>query len=127
MRTRLLSLALAGLWITLSEFLRNEILFKGQWVARYAALGLTFETRPLNGILWTVWSFALAFVLDQLMGRFSFKSAVALTWLAAFVLMWITLFNLQVLPPRLLLAAVPLSLLEVVVAGLVLAKARPRA
>jgi len=36
--------------------------------------------------------------------------------------MWITVYNLQVLPVRLLIVAVPLSLLEVLVAGIIIRK-----
>jgi hypothetical protein len=125
-KSRIIPLTLAGLWITLSEFLRNEILFKSYWVAHYAALGLHFETLPLNGILWTAWSFGLAFLIQQLLRKFTFAGAVGLAWLAAFALMWITAYNLQVLPLGLLFFAVPLSGLEVAVAAVILRRSGPR-
>lgn len=121
-RHGLLAAATAGVWIVASEFARNELLFRTTWVDHFAALGLKFETLPLNGILWTVWSFALAYVIFALLRKFPFREAVFISWLAAFFMMWLTLHNLQVLPLRLLVAAVPLSVLEVVVAAAIIRK-----
>ena len=119
MKKTILSVFLSGIWITASEFVRNEFLLKGYWVAHYQSLNLKFETLPFNGILWLVWSFILAYVIIELLKYFSFLHTLLIAWLAAFVMMWITVYNLQVLPLKLLLAAVPLSLLEVVVAELI--------
>ncbi|NMD06989.1 MAG: hypothetical protein GYA66_03315 [Phyllobacteriaceae bacterium] len=121
-RVAILPLAAAAVWITASEFLRNEILFKSYWTGHFSGLGLQFATTPVNGALWVAWSVSLALVLQQLLGRFSVRSAVALAWLAAFPMMWFALFNLQVLPVSLLAFAVPLSLLEVVVAAFIIRK-----
>lgn len=108
---------LSGLWITISEFIRNELLFKSYWTNHYQSLHLIFETKPINGMLWMVWSFLLAFFLSKMIVKFSKLEAIGLTWLVAFVMMWITIFNLQVLPITLLLFAIPLSLLEVWIAA----------
>ena len=107
---------LAGVWITISEFVRNEVLFKSSWTDHYRVLNLTFETKPLNGFLWVVWSMLFAWVLSQLREKFSMRESMAIGWTAAFVMMWITAYNLQVLPIGLLMIAVPLSLLEIFVA-----------
>ncbi len=107
---------LAGVWITISEFVRNEVLLKYFWIDHYRALNLTFETKPLNGFLWVVWSMLFAWVLSQLREKFSMRESTALGWVTAFVMMWITAYNLQVLPIGLLMVAVPLSLLEIFVA-----------
>jgi hypothetical protein len=112
----------AGIWVTISEFVRNEFLFKSYWASHFSAIGLTFETLPLNGLLWMAWSFVLSYLIFRLLQKFSFKETVFLAWLAAFLMMWITAFNLQVLPVSLLLFAVPLSILEVTVAGLIIEK-----
>ena len=120
MKNSVVAVAAAGLWITLSEFARNEFLFKTAWVDHYQSLGLAFETRPVNGALWLVWSFLLAYVLHRLLRVFGSARAVVLAWLAAFVMMWIAMYNLQVLPLALLVYAVPLSLIEVVVAAMIL-------
>jgi hypothetical protein len=117
MKKSLLALCVAGLWITASEFIRNELVFKSYWTGHYANLGLKFATLPVNGILWTVWSFVFAAIIAKLLSKFTFLESVAYAWVAGFVLMWICLYNLQVLPSGLLYFAVPLSLLEVTVAA----------
>jgi hypothetical protein len=113
MKKSILKIALAGIWITFSEFLRNELIFKSYWVDHFQSLGLEFKTLPVNGIFWMVWSFLLAYVIYKLMKVFSIKETIMVSWIAAFVMMWITVFNLQVLPLTLLIFAVPLSLVEV--------------
>lgn len=115
---------ISGIWITISEFLRNEFIFKSYWINHFSSLGLVFKTLPLNGILWMVWGFSLSCVLYRLLQKFSFKEAILLSWIPAFFMMWITIYNLQVLPLELLLFAVPLSLVEIFVAGIIIRKIR---
>lgn len=122
MKKSLTAIVTAAAWITISELVRNELLLKSYWVEHYARLGLKFATLPINGILWTVWSLGLAVLIAKLCQTYSFWETVAYVWLAAFVMMWICLFNLQVLPLGLLLAAVPLSLFEVVIAAAIVRK-----
>ncbi len=47
---------------------------------------------------------------------------VFLSWLSAFVMMWVAIGNLGVLPFSILYAAVPLSLLEVFIASFIIKK-----
>jgi hypothetical protein len=122
MKNTLLRVFSAGIWISLSEFLRNEILFKAYWVGHFYSLGLRFETLPINGALWIAWSFSLAYLVFRLLQRFSLLEAVSLAWLPAFAMMWISLYNLQVMPVPLLLFAVPLSILEVTVAAAIIGR-----
>lgn len=116
MRLRYISIFITGLWITVSEFFRNELLFKHLWIDHYHSIGLEFTTSPINGILWTVWSFLFAWLLSQWLEKFSTNQTFFYSWLSVFVMMWITAYNLQVFPISLLLTAMPLSLLEVWVA-----------
>lgn len=122
MRKTILPVTLAGFWIVISEFIRNEFFFKHYWVSHFKVLNLGFETRPVNGVLWMVWSFTFAWVIARLLQRFSFKETFILAWLVGFAMMWPVLYNLQVLPRTLLFFAIPLSLLEVVVAELIITK-----
>jgi hypothetical protein len=123
MKKPFLAIIIAGIWITVSEFLRNELLFNSYWVNHFSSLGLKFATLPINGMLWMIWSFILAFIIFNLLKKYSFKETMLISWLAAFVMMWITIYNLQVLPLMLLVFAVPLSIIEVLVAGLIIRKA----
>jgi O-antigen/teichoic acid export membrane protein len=127
MKNTIIPVFFAGIWITLSEFIRNELLFKSYWVNHFSSIGLVFETLPINGILWAVWSFVLAYVIYKLLQKFSIKETILLSWLMAFVMMWIVIFNLQVLPLLLLLVAIPLSLIEIFVAVIIIRELQKRA
>ncbi|MCB2205845.1 hypothetical protein KQI65_13960 [bacterium] len=120
-----LAVIVAGLWITLSEFVRNELLFKSYWTEHYASLGLTWPSDPVNGMLWLVWSLVFAGALFWISRKFSFFQTFMLGWLVGFVLMWLVIGNMQVLPMGILTYAIPLSLLEVLIAVLILTKMAP--
>ncbi len=120
MKNSFLPIFFAGIWIAFSEFIRNELIFKGFWINHYKAIGLTFKTTPINGVLWIVWSFFLAFLIYELLKKFSFARTIFLSWLSSFFMMWLTTYNLQVLPLKLLIFAVPLSLIEILIAGFII-------
>lgn len=107
----------AGLWISFSEFVRNQLLFSHLWVEHYRNLGLQFPAGPVNGILWCAWSLVFAAIIYAVAQKFSLWQTTLLVWVAGFVLMWLAIGNLNVLPLNLLYAAVPLSLLEAFIAA----------
>jgi hypothetical protein len=121
-KRNLLPIILSGLWITVSEFLRNEFLLKSYWVDHFNSIGLVFETLPVNGILWMIWSFMLAYLILKLREKFSYRETLILSWIPAFVMMWIVIYNLQVLPLMILVFTIPLSLLEIVIAIIIIKK-----
>lgn len=125
MNKSFLAILVTGIWVNVSEFFRNELLFKSLWTEHYQSLGLTFPTQPINGVLWGLWGFVFAGMMFMLSRRFSLLNTVLIGWVMGFVLMWITLWNLSVLPAGLLLYAVPLSLLEVLVAAYLCKKIAP--
>jgi hypothetical protein len=100
----------AGLWMTLVQFVQNQLLFLGLWQDLFRSHGQLFATAPLNGMLWTVWSLLHAYLVRELLATRRFGQAVFGAWLISFVMMWCALYNLQALPLQLLLAAVPISL-----------------
>lgn len=108
-----LTVLLVGLWINLSEFLRNEILLKSLWESHYQSLGLAFPSAPVNGMVWVAWGFLFAATLYLASRRLSALQATLLCWLITFPLMWLVLWNLHVLPEGLLTYAAPLSAFEV--------------
>ena len=107
----------AAAWISVSEFFRNQLVFSRLWIAHYKNLGLKFPFAPINGILWGVWSLVFAAIIYVLAQKFSLWQTTLLAWVAGFVLMWLVIGNLNVLPPKLLIPAVPLSLVEAFVAS----------
>ena len=106
------SVLAAGIWINISEYVRNELLFKSYWVEHYQSLGMTFPSEPLNGVVWMVWGFMFAGVIFTISRKFTLFQTVLLCWFAGFVLMWIVIWNMNVMPSGILRFAVPLSLLE---------------
>ena len=122
MKKSLLPIIIAGIWITISEFVRNELLYKSMWINHYKLLGLTFKTLPINGIFWFLWSIILSFLIYILLQKYSFIESLIISWFTTFIMMWLTIYNLQVLPLNILVAAVPLSILEVIVAGFIIQK-----
>lgn len=118
MKPWLLATLAAGVWINLSEFTRNELLFKRLWLEKYAALGLAFPSAPANNALWGVWGFLFAGSIALMARRLPLGTTLGLAWVQGFLLMWIVIGNLNVLPFGLLPYAVPWSLVEVGVATL---------
>ncbi len=120
-----LAIVFAGLWVNASEFFRNEVLVKSEWLGHYQSLGLTFPSAPLNGMVWMVWGFLFALAIFIVSRKFDLLQTTLLCWLMAFVLMWIVAWNLSVLPLGLLIYAIPLSVLEVFVGAYLCKKFAP--
>ncbi|HMY33346.1 MAG TPA: hypothetical protein PKL30_04600 [Leptospiraceae bacterium] len=118
----ILPIFLATFWISISEFVRNEFILKNFWVKHYQSLGLVFSTEPLNGAIWGIWSLCFAITIFILTRKFTFWETILFSWLIGFVLMWLVIGNLGVLPFGILPYAIPLSLLEVFLATLILKK-----
>jgi len=122
MRKTLLPVLAATIWISVSEFVRNEFLLKDYWVAHYSAMGLEFPSEPVNGAVWGVWSLCYAVVIFVISKKFDLKQTTALSWILGFVLMWLVVGNLMVLPYGILPYAIPLSMIEAFVAALIIQK-----
>lgn len=122
LRITILPILLATIWISISEFVRNELLFKSYWVDHYRTLHLTFPSEPVNGALWGVWSLLFAVAIFILSKKFSLLQTTLLSWFMAFVMMWVVIGNLGVLPGGLLLFAIPLSLFEAFLAAFIIKK-----
>ena len=116
----------AGIWISVYEFFRNEVLIKGLWVEHYASLGLVFPGEPINGLVWGLWSMVFAACIHVMLKRFSFWEMLALAWTVGFLMMWLVTGNMAVLPFVILPIAVPLSLLEVAIAIGILRRFAPK-
>lgn len=112
-KSSLKPILLAALWIGFSEFVRNQVLFTSYWVDHYRNMGLEFPASPINGIVWMLWSAVFASLIYILRDTFTQLETIALGWVIGFVLMWLVIGNLAVLPYTLLWFAIPLSVVEV--------------
>lgn len=117
-----IAIVLSMIWISLSEFVRNEFLLKSLWVNHYTGMGIVFPSEPLNGVVWGVWALCFSIINYIVLRRFSFNQTIALSWIIGFVLMWLVIGNLGVLPMSILVYAIPLSILEVYVSVLIIYK-----
>jgi hypothetical protein len=117
-----LPILLTTIWISISEFVRNEFIAKSYWTEHYEKMGLVFPSEPINGAIWGIWSLLFAIVIFILSKKFSLIETAFLSWFIVFVLMWIVIGNLGVLPGGLLYIAVPLSIVEAFIATFIIKK-----
>ena len=122
LKRTILPTLLATIWISISEFVRNELLLKPFWVEHYQKLGLVFSSEPINGAVWGLWSLLFAISIFIISKKFSLIETTLLSWFVGFVLMWVVICNLNVLPYGILIYAIPLSLVEAFVATLIIKK-----
>ena len=119
---KVIALLSATVWIGISEFIRNQFLLKQFWIDHYKSLGLVFPLEPVNGAIWGIWSVMFAVLILILAQKFSLIQTALISWFAAFIMMWVTIGNLMVLPFGILWYAVPLSLLEAFLAAWIIKK-----
>lgn len=122
MKKAVLPVLMATVWISISEFVRNTFLLHDDWVRHYTQMNLTFPEENINGALWGVWSFGFAIVIYVISRKFSLIETTLLAWAIGFLLMWLVIGNLGVLPLAILPWAVPLSLLEAFLASFIVKK-----
>jgi hypothetical protein len=121
----IIAIILTGVWVNASEFFRNEFLLKKDWVDYYKSLGMAFPSETINGMVWMAWGFLFAAAIYLISRKFSLLQTTLISWLMGFVLMWLVIWNLNVLPTAILLYAVPLSLLEVFIGSYICKKISP--
>lgn len=122
LKIKLFPILLATIWISISEFFRNEILLKEHWVSHYQGLGLIFPSTPINGAIWGLWSLFFAIGIYMISRKFTLIQTTLLSWWMGFILMWVVTGNMAVLPFSILPFTVPLSFLEAFVASWLIVK-----
>jgi hypothetical protein len=122
LKKTILPVLLATIWISISEFVRNQVILISYWTNHYQSMGIDFPSKPINGAMWGVWSLLFAIAIFILAKKFSLIQTTFLSWFVAFVLMWVVIGNMGVLPYSLLYAAIPLSLLEAFLASYIIKK-----
>lgn len=113
----IIPILLSSIWISISEFVRNEFILKTYWVEHYEKMGLVFPSEPVNGAFWGIWSLCFAIAIFILAKKFTLLQTTLMAWYVGFILMWIVLWNMSVFPIAILIFAVPLSLFESFVAS----------
>ncbi len=111
-KKQLLRVLLSGAWVGANEFLRNQVVLADAWWFHYKSMRIFFPSEPVNGAVWGIWSLGFAALIAVIVSRFSLWQSVAVAWFAGFVLMWLVIGNLGVLPFDILPMAIPWSLAE---------------
>ncbi len=122
LKKTILPVLLATVWISISEFVRNEFILKHYWTDHYQKLGLVFPAEPINGAIWGIWSMLFAIAIFIISKKFSLLHTTLLAWFVGFLLMWVVIANMGVLPMGILFIATPLSFLEAFLASLIIKK-----
>jgi hypothetical protein len=120
----ILPILIATIWISISEFVRNEFLLKSFWTDHYESMGLNFPSEPINGIIWGIWSLCFAISIYIFAKKFTLMQTTFIAWFVGFVFMWLVIGNLNVLPFGILPFAIPLSILEAFRASLIVKKVK---
>ena len=113
---------LVGIWINISETVRWLFLIESYWIEQYQNMQLVFPNEPLNATIWMIWGFLFAIIIFVLSKKFSPLKTALISWLAVFVMLWFVLWNINVLPVKILWYVVPLSLFEAYIGALICKK-----
>ena len=108
----ILPILITGIWINISETVRWMFFVESYWLEKYQILNLTFPNETINMIAWMLWGFFHATVIFILSKRYNLLQTTVLSWFVAFVMMWVIVWNIGVLPTGMLWFNIPLSLLE---------------
>ena len=119
MKKYFLAVLLSGLWLNFFEFIRNEFLLLPIWIEGFKNIGLEFPLNFVNKAIWGVWGFVLVSILAWVVKKFSVLETTIIIWVMGFVLIWIALGNMGILPLKLLYGGIPLSFIEVYMATLI--------
>jgi len=117
-----LPVVVAGIWVGLCEFVRNQLVLVSWWQNHYRGMDLEFPSKPVNGMMWMVWSFLMAGTTFAISRRFSLWQTALIAWVMGFVMMWVVIGNLSVLPLGILPIAVPFSFVEALGAAFICRK-----
>ncbi len=118
----ILPILLTGIWINISESVRWLLLVEEYWVEHYQTLNLVFPTGPISGLIWMIWGFCFAAVISILSKKFTLLQTTLLSWFVAFVMLWLVLWNIDILPVGILWIVIPFSLFEAFVGALICEK-----
>ena len=118
----ILPVFLTGLWINFSETIRWELVIKYYWIENHQNLGLTFPNEFVNIIMWMIWGFMFAFTIFVLSRKYTLLQTTSMSWFVAFVMMWVVVWNVGILPIGMLWINAPLSFFESFVGTLICRK-----
>lgn len=114
-----LPILVTGIWINISETIRWVFFVEPYWIEYYQNLNLTFPRGLTNNIIWMIWGFGFAAVIFILSKKFNLFQTTILSWFVTFVMLWLVLWNIEILPVGFLWFVIPLSFIEAFVGALI--------
>jgi len=113
---------LAGIWLNVSGTIRWIYLIEPYWLEKYNYLNLVFPSAAINNITWMIWGFMFAMVIFILSRKFNIIQTTLLSWFMVYVMMWVVVWNVGVLPTGMLWVNIPLSFLDAFVGAFICIK-----
>ena len=112
LKKTILPILLTGIWLNISGTIRWIYLIEPYWLEKYNYLNLEFPADPINNIMWMIWGFMFAMVIFILSKRFNLIQTTLLSWFMVYVMMWVIVWNVGVLPTGMLWINIPLSFID---------------
>ena len=85
----------------------------------FKAANLVLPNEPINNILWIIWGIIIAVMIFIVSKKFKVLQTTFIVWITVYVMHWIALWNMAVLPINILWLAVPLTFINVLVGAII--------
>ena len=96
-----------------------DVICKTRYDIHFKAANLVLPNEPINNILWLIWGIIIAVMIFIISKKFKVLQTTFIVWIIVYVMHWIALWNMAVLPINILLLAVPLTFINVLVGALI--------
>ena len=115
----ILQILLVSLWVNIFETLRWMLFAKPDIDMHFKAANLVLPDEPVNNLLWLIWGIIIAVMIFIVSKKFKVLQTTFIVWITVYVMHWIALWNMAVLPINILWLAVPLTFINVLVGALI--------
>jgi len=75
----ILTIFTTSIWISISETIRNEFLFKYIWLDHYKKLGIQFPSTGINALVWWGWAVTFSVLIYITYKKYTFKQTVIIS------------------------------------------------
>ena len=99
---------------------------KPYWLEFHQNLGIVLPQESINMFIWIIWGFIFASTIFIFSRKFNPWQTALLSWFLLLVMLWVVLWNLNLLPLGIVPIAVPLGWIEAFVAAWIFEKMSPK-
>jgi hypothetical protein len=110
---------LVSIWINIFETLRWMLFAKPEIDMHFKAANIVLPNEPINNLLWLIWGIIIAVMIFIVSKKFKVLQTTFIVWITVYVMNWIALWNMAVLPINILWLAVPLTFINVLAGALI--------